>query len=262
MLGWRKSWGNDFARILPVPGFWTFMRAKRDGEAIRLMDTWIPRVRGNVHCCAFWRTLGKKGGHEYLDTRYTPELTSTQLRDLGMKFKCAASGTVEAQIELRRLPPGAGGKVNKAAAKRKEDMDSDVSCDDDDDNEFSIGAKRKLAPKPAAKGGAKEASKFPSYPAIPTEPHEWVEKEAKAPKAPKVAKVKAEADDLDLHAIVDAPKKAAPKPKAAKEGGAAVAKAAPKKDAAKAMVMKGNPVAARDRPARFWLGNTTPSFCP
>ena len=87
VLGWSTLWGNDFARILPTSGFWTFMRAKRDDEAIRLMDVWMPRVRGNVHCCAFWRILGNKGGHEYLEAHYTPKLTYKQLRELGANFK-------------------------------------------------------------------------------------------------------------------------------------------------------------------------------
>ena len=119
----------------------------------------MPRVIGNVHCCAFWRILGKKGGHEYLEAHYTPKLTYRQLRELGAKFDCAVSGTVEEPIEVRRLPPGAGGKVNKAAAKRKEDMYSDVSCDDDDDNEFYIGGKRKPAQK--KEGKAPKAPKDP-----------------------------------------------------------------------------------------------------
>jgi DNA topoisomerase-2 len=57
-------------------------------------------------------------------------------------------------------------------------------------------------------------------------------------------------DDFDMLDIDDAPKKAAPKPKAVKEGAAAVAKAAPKKAPAKAKAKEDSPVAARDKPAR------------
>jgi hypothetical protein len=87
VLGWSQSWGDDFARLLPNSGFWSFMRAKRDGEAIRLMNVWMPRVKGNVHCDAFWRILGDKGGHDYLEAHYTPKLTFRQLRDMGKNFK-------------------------------------------------------------------------------------------------------------------------------------------------------------------------------
>ena len=74
---------------------------------------------------------------------------------------------------------------------------------------------------------------------------------AAAEKAPAKVKAKpADDDDFDLLDIDDAPKKAAPKPKAAKEGGAAVAKAAPKKAATKAKAKEDSPVAARDKPAR------------
>jgi hypothetical protein len=78
---------HDFARILPISGFWSFMRAKRDGEAIRLMNEWMPRVKGNAHCCAFWQILGDKGGHDYLEAHYTSKLTYRQLRKMGKDFK-------------------------------------------------------------------------------------------------------------------------------------------------------------------------------
>jgi hypothetical protein len=71
---------------------------------------------------------------------------------------------------------------------------------------------------------------------------------ASTPAAEKAAKRKAKpADDGDFDV---APKKAAPGPKAAKLGGAAVAKAAPKKAPVKAKAKEESPVAAREKPAR------------
>jgi hypothetical protein len=131
-------------------------------------------------------------------------------------------------------------------------MDSDDSCDDDDHENFSLGRKEQAAKKPVAKGGAKMASKFPSNPVIPTHPPKLglaiaaddqpmvavPEPAAAAKIAPAKAKAKTDDDDdFDLE-------KAAPKPKAAKKGGAAVAKAAKKANA-----KEDSPVAAHDRPA-------------
>jgi hypothetical protein len=74
---------------------------------------------------------------------------------------------------------------------------------------------------------------------------------ALAPAAKKVANPKAEfADDGDADFMDDYWKKAAPRPKAAKKGGAAVAKAAPKKAPAKAKAKEKSPVAVRERPTR------------
>ena len=128
-------------------------------------------------------------------------------------------------------------KVAKApkAAKAKVEGDDEV-LEIQDDSEMSL--KDRLA-------------KLCLAAAADDEPMVVAPKPAAAKKAaPAKAKAKpADDGDFDMLDIDDAPKKAAPKPKAAAAGGA-VAKAAPKKAAAKPKAKEESPVAARDKPAR------------
>jgi DNA topoisomerase-2 len=124
-------------------------------------------------------------------------------------------------------------KVPKVAKVKAEGADDEV-IDMQDDSELSL--KERLAKLSIAISADDEPMVVASKPAA---------KKAAKPKAKP-----ADDGDFDIMDIDDAPKKAAPKPKAAKEGGAAVAKAAPKKAPVKAKAKEESPVAAREKPAR------------
>jgi hypothetical protein len=120
----------------------------------------------------------------------------------------------------------------KGSTKKEQKKNDSVS-----DSEYSFGSDVVTT---AAKKKAKAAISDDDKPMVP----------ASKPDAKKVAKRKAKfADDGDAD-FMKSPKKAVPEPKAAKEGGAAVAKAAPKKVHAKAKAKFESPVAVRERPAR------------
>jgi DNA topoisomerase II len=124
-------------------------------------------------------------------------------------------------------------KVPKVAKVKAEGADDEV-MDIQDDSELSL--KERLAKLSIAMAADDEPMVAASKPAA---------KKAAKPKAKP-----ADDGDFDIMDIDDAPKKAAPKPKAAKEGGAAVTKAAPKKAPAKAKAKEESPVAVREKPAR------------